>query len=145
MLNQNYASGDAFGAGIPPVSLPNMYMSPPAHHRAQATIENNVRFTSPTVPQPSFHQNAGSSLPSVVHPSQHIVTGVSYQNQDISSGRQMENEQGRKVDVDLIERGEVYSRTSLYLKVLNPQLTNPGCRERLQIQLTGQYRGMVFT
>ena len=46
MLNQNYAPADASGAGITPVTLPNVYSSPSVYQRSQPIIENNGHFLS---------------------------------------------------------------------------------------------------
>jgi hypothetical protein len=139
MLNQNYA--DAFGTGITPVTLPNVYSSPPVHQQSQQITENNGHFLYPNSPQSPFQQNDAISLPPVAHPTHILSSSFSHKPENVNSSRQLNNDQGRKINVDLVERGEVYGRTSLYLRVLNPQNLISGCRERLQILLTGHHRG----
>ena len=64
-----------------------------------------------------------------------------YKNQlDTDMNRAIDKEQGRKINVNLVEKGEPHGQATLFLRILTPQ-NNPGCKERLQILLTGQYRG----
>jgi len=145
MLNQNYAPADASGAGITPVTLPNVYSSPSVYQRSQPIIENNGHFLYPTSPQSPFQNNDAISHHPVAHPTHTQPSPFSHKPENTNSNRQLDNDQGRKINVDLVERGEVYGRASLYLRVVNPQNFISGCRERLQILLTGQHRGIYKT
>ena len=136
MQNQNYASAGDFRASAIPVTSPNAYSSPPVHQRSQHISYN------PTSPHSVFPKSDAISHPQVHHPTHILSSAFLHTPENMNTSRHLENDQGRKINVDLVERGEVYGRTSLYLRVLSPQNLISGCRERLQILLTGHYKGI---
>ena len=142
MEQQIFPSTGAFATGIHQVSFPNTYQSPSAYQRSQPTAENIRNLVSPSAAQASYYKDDNNSVPTATPEMQHNTAGVLNRNHESNSmDMQIDYNLGRRVDVNLLERGEIVGRTSLYIRVLSPQIPSHGVRERLQILLTGQHRG----
>ena len=63
---------------------------------------------------------------------------------NIKDHRLINDEEGHKIKVNLVENGAIHGSANLFLRVLTPQSMNSGCKERLHILLTGQFRGNQY-
>ena len=135
-MHQHFPVQDASGDYILPSSMQNVYLSPPSRH-ILPSVENT--YKSPTGHQPTSYNDRIN--PMATPPFQNIVTSA-YKNQlNTDNNRAIDKEQGRKINVNLVEKGESHGQMTLFLRIQTPLNINPGCKERLQILLTGQYRG----
>ena len=140
MQHQPFTTIDGIGAQALPVSLQNMYLSPTSNCVPQRNMQSSREILLPKVPQPNNDKNFTKTSPFMSNVQQ--TPKNTFDNlESVSLDMQNENNQGYKIDVNLINKGEVVNRTTLYLKILTPHTSPSGSRERLQVILTGQHRG----
>ena len=139
MMRQNFPNQEGSGDYVPP-SLQNIYLSPPARN-GQQTFD--IFHTSPAVPHPTSYNDKLS--PMTTSSSQNVLSSSHKNYTNVENHRTIDKEQGHKIKVNIVENNAIHGNIMLFLRILTPQNTNPGCKERLHILLTGQYRGKSYT
>ena len=136
MIRQNFSANDGSGDYALPPSLQNVYLSPP--QRLNHNAAENY-YQSPTVPQPTNYNDRQN--PRATPPLQNVVLSAYKHQLNKENHLTIDKDQGHKINVNLVDKGVKLGDAKLVLRIITPQNSNHGCKERLQILLTGQSRG----